>query len=62
LCTVYLATGLRAGAGQPDETEEFERLTCTDTELREMIVDRQIWDGMTLAAWTLLQGTEVVRP
>jgi ADP-ribose pyrophosphatase len=58
LCTVYRASGLRACAGQPDETEEFEQMVCTQREVRSLIADGRIWDGMTLAAWALLQEKE----
>ncbi|MCB2205154.1 NUDIX hydrolase [bacterium] len=56
LCSVYLARGLRACAAAPDETEEFEILTLRSEEFPAMVKDGRIWDGMTLATWSLLRS------
>jgi 8-oxo-dGTP pyrophosphatase MutT (NUDIX family) len=53
LCTVFLAEELSPCAAVPDETEEFEVLHCTKDEIRAMIADGRLWDGMSLAAWSL---------
>jgi hypothetical protein len=37
----------------PDETEEFERIALTPEELEARIISGVIWDGMTIAAWTI---------
>ena len=53
MCRVYVATGLRPVEARPDETEEFERVALTPSEVEAMIDDGTIWDGMTLATWML---------
>jgi len=53
ICKVYLAHGLQPTVAKPDETEEFELVFCTPEEMEMKISERIIWDGMTLAAWTL---------
>jgi len=55
LCVVFAARELSPCAAHPDETEEFEVLRCEEAEIRRMIADGRIWDGMTLAAWAMLQ-------
>ncbi len=57
LCVVYVARELSPCAAHPDETEEFEVLRCEEEELRRMISDGRVWDGMTLAAWAMLKET-----
>ncbi len=52
-CAVYVGRKLVRTAPKPDETEEFEIMACSPKELDEMIRNNKIWDGMTLAAWTL---------
>ncbi len=52
-CAVYVGRKLVRTTPKPDETEEFEIISCTPNELDEMIRHKKIWDGMTLAAWTL---------
>jgi 8-oxo-dGTP pyrophosphatase MutT (NUDIX family) len=54
-CAVFLARKLSKTAPRPDETEEFEVITCTPAEFDEMILEGKIWDGMTLAAWSLVK-------
>ena len=56
-CQVFLATQLQPVATEvaPDQTEEFEVIRCSPDELDEMIKNQEIWDGMTLAAWTLVR-------
>lgn len=55
LCTVFLATDLELDASPSagDETEEFELVLLTPSELVQNIRAQAIWDGMTLAAWAL---------
>ncbi len=53
ICTVFIARGLEKTVAAPDETEEFELLTCTPSEIDRMIDENIIWDGMTIAAWGL---------
>jgi 8-oxo-dGTP pyrophosphatase MutT (NUDIX family) len=55
ICKVYLARGLRMTSPKPDATEEFEIVSRFPHEVDELIERRVIWDGMTLAAWTLVR-------
>lgn len=56
ICSVFVAKGLVFGAAKPDASEEFERLEHSPSDLREMIANGEIWDGMTLAAFTLYES------
>lgn len=53
ICKVFVATQLTEIPPAPDETEEFEILTLSIDEIDNFISTNTIWDGMTLAAWTL---------
>ncbi len=53
ICRVFLADDLQTATASPDATEEFEILYRTPEEIEDMIRKNVIWDGMTLAAWTL---------
>ena len=53
MCRVYLATELSPRAGKTDPTEEIEVLRVAPSKIDEMIQKNQIWDGMSIAAWTL---------
>ena len=53
MCGVFIASQLEPAAAKPDATEEFELLYCSAREMDAMIRKKTIWDGMTLAAWTL---------
>lgn len=55
ICHVYLGTDLTPTEAKPDVTEEFELLALTVVELEQKIATNAIWDGMTLAAWTLVK-------
>ncbi|HOJ05530.1 MAG TPA: NUDIX hydrolase [Bacteroidota bacterium] len=50
---VYLASDLRAAEGTPDPTEEFELLVLNAMEINALIAAGELWDGMSLAAWSL---------
>jgi ADP-ribose pyrophosphatase len=56
MCRVYVARGLEHVGAAPDETEEFELIAMTSREFKERIADGTVWDGMTIAAWTVAQG------
>jgi len=45
----------QAGSQSPDEDENVEVLTLTADETEAWIADGRIWDGKTLALWTLLK-------
>ena len=54
-CKVYLAENLTYIGARPDETECFELEQLTAQEIDALIKDGTIWDGMTLAAWTIFK-------
>ncbi len=56
ICRIYIARDLAKTQGRrPDETEEFEYLYPGPGEIDRMVADNTIWDGMTLAAWSLVR-------
>ncbi|MFA6597160.1 MAG: NUDIX hydrolase [Ignavibacteriaceae bacterium] len=50
---VFLAKDLFSSPLPKDVTEEFELLELAPKEIEEMINKNIIWDGLTLAAWSL---------
>ena len=56
ICKVYIARDLQHVGGTPDETEEFELVPLTAGEIGEKIRSGEIWDGMTIAAWTIVKA------
>lgn len=59
ICNVYLACDLELRSPRPDDSEEFEIFTATADEINDMIRSGIIWDGMTLAAWSVYYFSEV---
>lgn len=55
-CRVYIARNLHNVGGTPDETEEFELLRYSSSEIVERIADGSLWDGMSIAAWCLVHA------
>ena len=55
ICRVYIARGLSSVKATRDETEEFEYLHLTADEFERKVARGEIWDGMTLAAWSLVR-------
>lgn len=55
MCKVFLARQLQPAAAKPDATEEFELVYCTAQQADDMVRNKAIWDGMTLAAWMLVR-------
>jgi ADP-ribose pyrophosphatase len=55
-CHVYLAWDLQYAGSRPDDTEEFEVLSLSPQDMEAKICCGAIWDGMTLAAWQLVQA------
>ncbi|MBM2813519.1 MAG: nudF [Ignavibacteria bacterium] len=53
ICNVYLAEKLTESEAKPEDTEEFEILFLNKQQMIELIKKGEIWDGMTLAAWSL---------
>jgi ADP-ribose pyrophosphatase len=58
LCTVFLATELEETHATGDEGEEFVIERYSASEIRQMIKNGEIWDGMTLAAFALYEQYE----
>lgn len=56
MCRVYVARDLVYVGGTPDETEEFEIVRLAPAEIDERIRAGAIWDGMTIAAWSIANG------
>ena len=55
LCRVFIAKNLVAVPSKPDETEEFEKVFLTLDEMDARITSGFIWDGMTIAAWSIVR-------
>jgi len=53
LCEVFIARGIHRSSAQPEPSEEFEEVVVTREELERMIRSNEIWDGMTLAVYSL---------
>ena len=53
MCRVYVASHLHYVGGTPDETEEFEIVRAAPAEIDAQIAGGLIWDGMTIAAWSI---------
>lgn len=57
ICKVYIARNLRASnLYNKDESEDFEMYEYTADELENMINNNEIYDGMTLASWSLVRS------
>lgn len=57
ICSVFIARELIKIKSNPDKTEEFEIICLEEKEIFDRIKSNEIWDGMTLAAWSLFQVT-----
>jgi ADP-ribose pyrophosphatase len=55
ICKVYIARDLAYVGARPDETESFELVRLTPPEMDDLVRNGTIWDGMTLAAWTIVR-------
>lgn len=53
ICYTYIATGLMVSESEPEPSEELEIVRLDFSQIVEFIKQGEIWDGMTLAAWTL---------
>lgn len=56
ICTVFIAKGLKHSPLSPDEFEEFELEEYSADEFGRLIDNKEIWDGLTLSAWTLAKS------
>lgn len=55
ICNVYIARNLIYSEVKPDASEEFEIALFTKQQIESMISKNEIWDGMTLAVWSLFK-------
>ncbi|HWA07316.1 MAG TPA: NUDIX hydrolase [Ignavibacteria bacterium] len=56
ICKVYIARNLKpSSAYKKDNSEEFEIFYLTPGEIDKMIMENEIYDGMTLASWALVK-------
>lgn len=58
ICSVFHAKELIKTELRPEPSEEFEIIILTKEEIINKINKGEIWDGMTLAAWTLFYFSE----
>ncbi|MFM7544392.1 MAG: NUDIX domain-containing protein [Ignavibacteria bacterium] len=58
LCSVYIAKQLTFIGHNADETEDIEIVNVSMDECNSLIQTGEIWDGMTLASWTLFQTVQ----
>ncbi len=61
MCYVYFAEHLTFVAPEPEDSEEFEILSLTTSQINNYIQRGELWDGMTLAAWMLYQRSDFVQ-
>ncbi|PKL86323.1 MAG: hypothetical protein CVV22_03980 [Ignavibacteriae bacterium HGW-Ignavibacteriae-1] len=53
ICHVFFAEELSFEDNKPDAGEEFSILKFNEMEIDSLIKSGELWDGMTLAAWSL---------
>jgi ADP-ribose pyrophosphatase len=58
ICTVFLADELESTHASPEASEEFEIVILTKKEIINKIKSGELWDGMSLAAWSIFQNSK----
>lgn len=58
LCHVFVGYNLNQSKIEADESEEIEVLYFSKSEIINLIKSDEIWDGMTLAAWSLFCNSQ----
>lgn len=53
ICQVLVAHDLAPASAKADPTEEIQLLRFFPEQIDDLICKQQIWDGMSIAAWTL---------
>jgi ADP-ribose pyrophosphatase len=53
ICNVFLAKQLEFVGEKPEPSEEFEVIKLTLNEIEQKIRTGELWDGMSLASWTI---------
>jgi 8-oxo-dGTP pyrophosphatase MutT (NUDIX family) len=61
ICSVYYCDDMLESKQDTDESEEIEIVMLTLDEIRNHIQKNIIWDGMTLAAWSLFINSKYFR-
>lgn len=56
ICHVFLATDLISGEQELEDSEEMSVRSYSLEEINELIASNEIWDGMTLAAWSIFKN------
>jgi len=59
ICHVFLAEDLTNIGAKPEASEEFDILVLTEKEIEEKINNGELWDGMTLASWSLMLSRRI---
>ena len=59
MCSVFLARDLQKTDCNPDASEEFELVFLKEKEIFNKIEKNEIWDGMTLASWSLFHFSKL---
>ncbi|OIO18654.1 MAG: hypothetical protein COY69_01920 [Candidatus Magasanikbacteria bacterium CG_4_10_14_0_8_um_filter_32_14] len=54
-CHIFIAHVIVQGEQHLDDTEEIDILYRKPEDLEEMIRNNEIWDGMTMATWSLVR-------
>lgn len=55
ITTVFVAQDLTLDKQNLEETEDIEVITVLEPDIDDMIKKEEIWDGMTLASWSLFK-------
>ncbi len=61
ICTVYYASQLENIESKPEETEKFVIHQLTEDEIDTKLINNEIWDGMSISAWTFFKNKISVR-
>ena len=56
ICNIFVAHSLKRTVAKPDSTEEFEVTELEPAEFSTLISNGSIWDGMTLAAFSIFEA------
>lgn len=59
ICFVFLARNLEKYKQDLDESEEISVVSLTKSEINQKIKSGEIWDGMTLASWSLFLSLQL---
>jgi ADP-ribose pyrophosphatase len=60
ICNVFIAEDIEFVNSSPDNSEEFDIITLNFNEINQLIKKNEIWDGMTLSAWSLYYFSNIL--